>query len=129
MPIFSSGTDEAGVRSPWGAGKPGRRDLFAPQVPLPTARESIRRGAGSDRAAGTGIALATAIALVWANWPGSHSYGTAWGATAPWSHPLGLDLSYRDWVNQGLMVGFFVLIGLEIRREVTIGELGSWRRA
>jgi NhaA family Na+:H+ antiporter len=81
-----------------------------------------------DRAGGIGLAVGAAVALVWANWPGSHSYESAWNAIAPWSHTLGLDLSVRDWVNDGLMVGFFALVGIEIRREVTQGELREWRR-
>ncbi len=81
-----------------------------------------------DRAGGIGLAVAAAVALVWANWPGSHSYEAAWNAIAPWSHTLGLELSLRSWVNDGLMVGFFALVGIEIRREVSQGELRQWRR-
>lgn len=82
-----------------------------------------------DQAAGVTLTLACGAALVWANWPSTGSYAGAWQTLAPWSHPLGLDLSWRDWVNQGLMLGFFALVGLEIRREVIAGELRSWRRA
>ncbi len=82
-----------------------------------------------DQAAGVTLSVACLGALVWANWPSSDSYADAWQAVAPWSHALGLDLSWRDWVNQGLMLGFFGMVGLEIRREVIAGELRSWRRA
>jgi hypothetical protein len=44
-------------------------------------------------------------------------------------HLVGLPFSLRDWTNQALMAVFFPLVGVEIRREVSSGELGSWRRA
>ncbi|MHB1785261.1 MAG: Na+/H+ antiporter NhaA [Acidimicrobiales bacterium] len=82
-----------------------------------------------DRAGGLTLTLAAVGALAWANWPGNHSYLDLWMKVAPWSRPLGLDFTVRDWVNQGLLLGFFALIGLEIRREITAGELRSLRRA
>ena len=78
-----------------------------------------------NRVAGVSMTLATLIALVWANIAGD-SYRQFW------SHVIavpGLRLSAQEWVNQGLMVAFFVLVGLEIRREIAGGELRSWRRA
>lgn len=78
-----------------------------------------------SRVAGVSMTLATMIALVWANVAGD-SYPHFW------SHVIavpGLRLSAQEWVNQGLMVAFFVLVGLEIRREIAGGELRSWRRA
>ena len=78
-----------------------------------------------NRVAGVSMTLATLIALVWANIAGD-SYRRFW------SHVIavpGLRLSAQEWVNQGLMVAFFVLVGLEIRREIAGGELRSWRRA
>ncbi|MDQ1441088.1 MAG: Na+:H+ antiporter, NhaA family [Acidimicrobiaceae bacterium] len=92
------------------------------------ARRVLGAGRG-DRSGGIGLAAAAAIALVWANWPGSRSYDATWSAIAPWSHALGLKLSVRDWINDGLMVGFFTLVGLEIRRETSEGELRSGRRS
>lgn len=43
-------------------------------------------------------------------------------------HPL-LGMSVEHWVNDGLMVFFFLLIGLELEREIYVGELSSWKNA
>lgn len=71
-----------------------------------------------------------AIAMVWANSPWAHSYHALWetpltlgvGATGG---RLTLDLV----INDGLMAVFFFLVGLEIKREVLVGELASLRHA
>jgi Na+:H+ antiporter, NhaA family len=81
-----------------------------------------------DRAAGITLTLATVGALIWANVaPGSYQH--FWALTPSTSRAVGLPFSLRDWANQGLMTVFFALVGLEIRREVSSGELRSWRRA
>lgn len=76
-----------------------------------------------DRVAGAGLVAAALAALVWANWPHS-SYPAVWHTP---HHLLGLSL--RDWANQGALVVFFAVVGLEIRREVVAGELRTLRRA
>lgn len=72
----------------------------------------------------------TLIALAWANSPWAESY------TAIWNYRLGLEISSFElnkplilWINDGLMAIFFFLIGLEIKRELVIGELNSTRKA
>ena len=102
-----------------------------PPPPSPTTSTVSRLVAlgRGDRAGGIGLAGATLVALVWANWPGSLSYQTTWGSIPRLSTSLGLHLTWRGWVNDALMVGFFALVGLEIRREMTVGELRSWRRS
>ena len=77
------------------------------------------------RVAGVSMTLATVAALLWANLAAG-SYRAFW--TRSLAVP-GLDLSAQEWVNQGLMVAFFVLVGVEIRREIAGGELRSWRKA
>jgi NhaA family Na+:H+ antiporter len=83
-------------------------------------------------AASGGIVLlvATLVALVWANSPLSAAYFRLWETK------LALTLgsftfseSLLEWVNEALMVIFFFVVGLEIKREVTAGELASPRRA
>jgi NhaA family Na+:H+ antiporter len=80
----------------------------------------------------SGILLftATLIALIWANSPLSHLYESLWqyniGIT---STHFTLNKPLILWINDGLMAVFFFLIGLEIKRELLIGELNTIRKA
>ncbi len=76
------------------------------------------------------LAGGAVIALIWANSPWSQSYEDLWDARVVISaagHTLDLDL--RHWINDGLMTIFFLVVGLEIKREVTDGHLSSRRAA
>lgn len=73
--------------------------------------------------------VATIIALLWANSTIGESYNTFW------SYELGITTETFEfkkplllWVNDGLMAIFFFLIGLEIKRELLIGELNSVKK-
>lgn len=72
---------------------------------------------------------ATVVALVWANVAGG-SYDGLWGAHAAlgpgWLH---LDLALSEWVADGLLAVFFFVAGMEVRRELTVGELAGARAA
>lgn len=83
-----------------------------------------------EAASGIVLLFATAVALAWANSPWAESY------TALWHTPVGVVVGAHrferslEWVvNDGLMVLFFFLVGMEIRRELHQGELSEWRRA
>lgn len=76
------------------------------------------------------LVAVTLFALAWANSPWSGLYHEIWethlGVTlGPW----GLDLSLHHWVNDGLMVIFFFVVGLEVRQELAVGSLRDRRRA
>ena len=67
-----------------------------------------------------------ALAMAWANSPWSDSY------FALWEHRIGagwLRIPVHYWINDALMVVFFLLVGLEIKREVLIGELSGAKLA
>ena len=83
------------------------------------ARDYLRTESGSAVL----LLLATVVALVWANSPWSGSYDSLWSTHLTVS--LGdsvIDESLRHWVNDGLMTLFFLLVGLEIARELSVGE-------
>ncbi|HRN35963.1 MAG TPA: Na+/H+ antiporter NhaA [Flavobacteriales bacterium] len=70
----------------------------------------------NERTAGMLLVICTIISLVLANSQLHHSY------LAIWHHPVaGNDLEY--WINDGLMAVFFLMVGLELKREVVCGEL------
>ncbi|MBY0427690.1 MAG: Na+/H+ antiporter NhaA, partial [Alphaproteobacteria bacterium] len=76
------------------------------------------------------LIFATLLAMVIANSPMAADYqnilNSHIGITTEW---LVLDLSVAHWVNDGLMVLFFLLVGLEIKREFMHGELGTLSKA
>jgi Na+/H+ antiporter NhaA len=74
------------------------------------------------------LLAATVCALVWAN-VDSHSYESVWSTQL--SIRLGgsgVSEDLRHWVNDGLMVVFFFVVGLEARREFDLGELRERKR-
>jgi Na+/H+ antiporter NhaA len=75
------------------------------------------------------LVAAAVMALVWANSPWPHSYETFWDTRLALS--LGghvLSGSLRQWVNEGLMALFFLVVGLEAKRELDLGELRERNR-
>jgi len=75
------------------------------------------------------LLAATGLALLWANLA-EDSYRAVWDAHAAigpsW---LELDLSLADWTADGLLAVFFFVAGIEVKRELTVGELGDRRAA
>jgi len=83
-----------------------------------------------EAASGILLLLAAAVALVWANSAWADRYVELWHT------PLGIRIGAfafertLEWfVNDALMVIFFFVVGMEIRREIHHGELSEWRRA
>ncbi|MER9347734.1 Na+/H+ antiporter NhaA [Mesorhizobium sp. M0227] len=75
----------------------------------------------SEAAGGIILMVAAALALIVANSPLAETYFSALHAY------LG-PLSVSHWVNDGLMAVFFLLVGLEIKREMLDGQLSTWPR-
>ena len=72
---------------------------------------------------------AVIAALIWANLPSSDSYESVW--TTKLTIQLGggeISADLRTWVNEGLMTFFFLVVGLEAKREFDVGELRERRR-
>ncbi len=90
----------------------------------------IERFTALSAASGLVLLAATLAALVWANSPAAGHYHDLWeirlGVTfgeAAFDKPL------HHWINDGLMAVFFFVVGLEIKRELLVGELSSLRQA
>ena len=90
----------------------------APRHPPPSVLRNMLR---SESGSGLILMGAAALALIVANSPLAPSYFDAME-----SYVGGLSLLH--WINDALMALFFLLVGLEIKRELVDGELSSWRR-
>lgn len=74
------------------------------------------------------LLAATLAALLWSNVPGAH-YESVW--TTRLSIDLGgssISADLRHWVNEGLMTFFFLVVGLEAKREFDVGDMRERRR-
>ena len=108
-----------------------REPLLARRIGL-----SMQRFLGIEAAGGILLIFAAIIALIWANSPWSNSYFDLWNTEIHISigdlislehhgHPLTLG----EFINDVLMVLFFFVVGLEIKRELVTGELNTKRAA
>jgi len=92
--------------------------------------EPFQRFAGSEAASGVVLLASTACALAWANSPWQPAYVSLLHRALPLgSGPIRLDLTVHQWINDCLMALFFLLVGLEIKREMLCGELASLRKS
>jgi NhaA family Na+:H+ antiporter len=104
-----------------------RGPLVPPPLRLPAPlREYLRE----EAAGGLVLMGAAALALGWANSPWRAAYAALWETTlAIQVGRFAIEGDLRHWVGDGLMTLFFLVVGLEIKRELVAGELVSWRRA
>lgn len=92
--------------------------------------EPFQRFLHAQSTGGVLLLAATVMAMVWANSPWAESYAAFWNTPVSLvvgSHSLRETL--LEWINDGLMAMFFFVIGLEIKREILVGELASFRQA
>src|SRR5215210_4790495 len=120
-PVGRSGSNEsasAGIASPTG------RTAWARNLAAPV-RDFL-----STETGGAAVLLCAALAaLLWANSPWPDSYESFW--TTKLSITFGDDgisQDLRHWVNEGLMTFFFLVLGLEAKRELDLGTLRERRR-
>ncbi len=107
------------------------------QLQQKATRSALARGVGlpaqsfihAESVGGLVLVAATICALIWANLPGD-SYSDFWHET------ITIDLGFikieeplQHWVNDGLMAIFFFVVGLEIKRELLVGELAGRQQA
>jgi Na+:H+ antiporter, NhaA family len=83
-----------------------------------------------EAAGGVLLLVATVVALVWANSPWDQSYYDLWTTEATLRvGTFSTTEDLRHWVNDGLMALFFFVVGLEIKRELAVGDLSTPREA
>jgi len=90
----------------------------------------FQRFTAQEASAGIVLLVCAIAALIWANSPWSHNYYALWEThiTIGFSDYT-LDKPLHFWINDALMAVFFFVVGLEIKREVMVGELASPRQA
>jgi len=91
---------------------------------------SFQKFVKTESSAGMFLFGAAVIALIWANSPYGGYYESLWQYKIGISfHNLELKKSLFLWINDGLMTIFFFLIGLELKRELLIGEINTLKKA
>ncbi|MDX3453794.1 Na+/H+ antiporter NhaA [Streptomyces sp. ME02-8801-2C] len=97
------------------------RSYFLGLLPLPE-RQAVARALRTETVGGLVLLAAAVVALVWANSPWSWAYEEIrdfhFGIPV-----LGLDLSVGHWTADGLLAVFFLVAGIELKRELVVGEL------
>lgn len=81
----------------------------------------------SEAAPGLVLMAAAALALGLANSPLAEAWHTLFEHPLAWT-PVARLNSLHDWINDGLMAVFFLVVGLEIKREFIMGALADWAR-
>jgi len=105
----------------------------APETPIGRVLRPFQYFARLEAAGGILLLIFAAAGMAWANSPWSATYEAVWNAKLVLSIG-GVELMSKHaevvyWINDGLMVLFFFIVGLEIKREILVGELSSPRRA
>jgi Na+/H+ antiporter NhaA len=109
----------AAAATPYAGRTAWARNLAAP----------VRDFLGTETGSAAAVAGATILALLWANSPWSHSYTTVWATKMSIRvGGAGISTDLRHWINEGLMTLFFLVVGLEAKREMDLGEFRDRRR-
>lgn len=83
-----------------------------------------------EASGGIVLLIFAVLAMIWANSPLGESYFHFWETHLSLGFgQLTFDLPLLEWINDGLMVIFFFVVGLEIKRQLTTGELSRPRQA
>ncbi len=99
-------------------------------TPIERLTKPFEEFARLESSGGILLIVCTVAALLWANSPWGDSYFSLWHTklTVGFAKAT-LSKEIHFWINDGLMAVFFLLVGLEIKREVLIGELASLQKA
>ncbi|HET9443995.1 MAG TPA: Na+/H+ antiporter NhaA [Acidimicrobiales bacterium] len=90
----------------------------------------MRRFVRTEASGGIALVAATVVALIWANSPWAESYTRFWHAAVNLQVGfVGIEEDLRHLVNDGLMTLFFLVVAMEIKRELVTGDLRNPRVA
>ena len=107
-----------------------RTDSQLPKTPIDRILEPVVRFMHVEAASGVVLLVCTVIALVLANSPAADAFLSFWKTEVGFSYgTFEFRHSLKHLINDGLMVIFFFVIGLEVKREIVLGELSDLRRA
>jgi len=109
---------------------PPRQDLPRAQLLADRAFATLERFIHVEAASGIVLLVAAAAALIWANSPFAPSYHALWHL--PLSFGIGGFVYAQPlhfWINDALMTVFFLVVGMEIRREIHEGALSDLKQA
>ena len=99
-------------------------------VPIERLMRPIQAFTRLEAAGGILLIVCTVFALLWANSPWAASYFHLWHFKLTFGFGRAqMSEELHFWINDGLMAVFFLLVGLEIKREALFGELVSFRKA
>ena len=106
------------------------RPSLPDETPLERLAKPFQEFAKLEASGGILLIACTVAALIWANSPWAESYFGLWHTKLTFGF-AGQQLSeeLHFWINDGLMALFFLLVGLEIKREALVGELASLQKA
>lgn len=112
-------------------GRKKKKATIEPETPVERLKRPFQTFAQIESSGGVILVLCAIAAMLWANSPYSGSYFELWnmrfgGRIGEW---FTLEKSLIHWINDALMGVFFFLVGLEIKREILVGELSSTKRA
>lgn len=83
-----------------------------------------------EQSSGILLIVVAIIAIIWANSPLAASYFSIWNSKVGFGFgEFRIEKDFLHWINDGLMAIFFFVVGLEIKRELLIGELSSVKNA
>jgi NhaA family Na+:H+ antiporter len=110
--------------------QPSFEDVPRAQRLAEQALNTLQRFLHVEAVSGVVLVVAAAAALIWANSPFAHEYHAFWHA--PLTFGFGefvFSRSLHFWVNDALMTVFFLVVGMEIRREINEGALSKFDQA
>ncbi len=108
-----------------------RPEEIGQHQPVDRLLRPFRRFMRFEAAGGILLLLASVAAMIWANSVYGHGYHHLWHETKMSFKLAGFEIAWSlgHWINDLLMAIFFLVVGMEIKRELLVGELASIRRA